>query len=91
MVVLLVVWFVYPVVYGLQGAGSSGSLTVVEHLLLSGADVAAKVLFGLLLLRVARIRTAADVLADTDVHPESIWIDQLRHSEGSARPIRSKP
>lgn len=91
MVVLLVVWFVYPIVYGLQGAGSSGALTVTEHLLLSGADVVAKVVFGLLLLRVARIRTAADVLDDGDVHPESIWIDQQRHSEGATRPVRSKP
>jgi bacteriorhodopsin len=89
--VLLVVWFVYPVVYGLQGAGSSGALTTTEHLLLSGADVVAKVVFGLLLLRVARIRTAADVLADADVHPESIWIDQRRHSEGASRPLRSEP
>jgi bacteriorhodopsin len=91
MIVLLAVWFVYPVVYGLQGTGSSGALTVTEHLLLSAADVVAKVLFGLLLLRVARIRTAADVLADADVHPESIWIDQLRHSEGASRPVRSGP
>ena len=90
MVVLLVAWFVYPVVYGLQGAGSSGALTTTEHLLLSTADVVAKVVFGLLLLRVARIRTASDVLADADVHPESIWIDQQRHSEGASRPVRSK-
>jgi bacteriorhodopsin len=82
MVVLLVTWFVYPVVYGLQGIVSGGGWTVTEHLLLSGADVVAKVVFGLLLLRVARLRTAADVLADDDAHPESIWIEQLRQSEG---------
>lgn len=82
MVVLLVVWFVYPVAYGLQGVVSGGAWTVTEHLLLSGADVAAKVAFGLLVLRVARIRTAADVLAQDDVHPESIWIEQQRQSEG---------
>jgi bacteriorhodopsin len=92
MIVLLVVWFVYPVVYGLQGIVSSGAWTVTEHLLLSGADVVAKVVFGLLLLRVARIRTAADVLSADDVHPESIWIDQLRHSEAvQAVPRRSHP
>lgn len=91
MVVLLVVWFVYPVVYGLQGVVSGGGWTVTEHLLLSAADVVAKVVFGLLLLRVARIRTAADVLSADDVHPESIWIDQLRQTGGAARPIRSDP
>jgi bacteriorhodopsin len=89
MVVLLVVWFVYPIVYGLQGIVSNGAATVTEHLLLSGADVVAKVAFGLLILRVARIRTAADVVRHDDVHAESIWIDQLRHSEGADRPIRS--
>ena len=91
MVVLLATWFVYPVVYGLQGLSSSGALTTAEHLLLSGADLVAKVVFGILLLRVARLRTAADVLDDIDVHPESIWVDQLRQSEGAARPVRSKP
>jgi bacteriorhodopsin len=82
MAVLLVVCFVYPAVYGLQGIVSSGAWTVTEQLLYSAADIVAKVLFGVLLLRVARIRTASDVLAEDDVHPESIWIDQLRQSEG---------
>jgi bacteriorhodopsin len=91
MVVLLVVWFVYPIVYGLQGVVSGGAVTVTEHLLLSGADVVAKVVFGLLVLRVARIRTADDVVGLDDVHPESIWIDQLRHSDGASRPVRSQP
>lgn len=90
-VLLLLVWFVYPVVYGMQGVVSGGSWTVTEHLLLSGADVIAKVVFGLLLLRVARIRTAADVLSGDDEHPESIWIDQLRQAEGTTRPVRSIP
>jgi bacteriorhodopsin len=90
MVVLLVVWFVYPVVYGLQGVVSGGAVTVTEHVLLSGADVIAKVVFGLLILRVARIRTADDVVGLDDVHPESIWIDQLRQSDGASRPVRSK-
>lgn len=91
MVVLLVTWFVYPVVYGLQGVVSGGGWTVAEHLMMSGADIVAKVVFGLLLLRVARIRTASDVLAEDDLHAESIWIDQLRQSEGAARPVRSRP
>ncbi|MGN6444980.1 bacteriorhodopsin [Amnibacterium sp.] len=91
MVVLLVTWFVYPVVYGLQGVVNGGGWTVAEHLMMSGADIVAKVVFGLLLLRVARIRTASDVLAEDDLHAESIWIDQLRQSEGAARPVRSRP
>ncbi|WP_375388930.1 bacteriorhodopsin [uncultured Amnibacterium sp.] len=80
MVVLLVVWLVYPVVYGLQGLASGGAWTTTQHLLFCAADVVAKVVFGLLLLRVARLRTAADVVAQDDAHPESIWVDQLRQS-----------
>ena len=91
MLVLLVTWFVYPVVYGLQGIASSGAITVTEHLLLSAADIVSKVVFGLLVLRVARMRTAADVLARDDVHPESIWIEQLRQSEGASRPLPFQP
>jgi bacteriorhodopsin len=90
-VVLLVDWFVYPAVYGMQGVVSGGGWTVTEHLMLSGADVVAKVVFGLLLLRVAVIRTAADVLSGDDEHPESIWIGQQRHAEGTTRPIRFRP
>lgn len=90
-VVLLVDWFVYPIVYGMQGVVSGGGWTVTEHLMLSGADIVAKVLFGLLLLHVARVRTAADVLSGDDEHPESIWIDQLRQAEGTTRPVRSNP
>lgn len=82
MVLLVVVWFVYPAMYGLQGIASGGAWTVTEHLLMCAADIATKGAFGLLLLRVARIRTASDVIAEDDVHPESIWIDQLRQSEG---------
>ena len=83
MVVLLVVWFVYPVAYGMQGLVSGGAWTTAQHLLFCVADVVAKVVFGLLLLRVARLRTAADVVSEDDVHPESIWVDQLRQSEGT--------
>lgn len=82
MYVLLVTWFVYPVVFGIQGIASGGGWTTAEHLLLCTADLVAKVVFGLQLLRVARIRTAADVIAEDDVHPESIWVDQQRLSEG---------
>ncbi|MFD1722840.1 bacteriorhodopsin [Amnibacterium endophyticum] len=82
MVVLVVSWFAYPVVFGLQGLVSSGAVTTFSQVLLSATDLVAKVGFGLLVLRVARIRTAADVLAGEDVHPEGIWIDQLRQSDG---------
>ena len=84
MVVLVITWFVYPVVFGLQGIVTTGLSVTISHVLLCAADLVAKVVFGLLLLRVARIRTAADVGAGEDVRPEGIWIDQLRHSHAVA-------
>lgn len=90
MVVLLVAWFVYPIAYGLQGIVSGGGWTVTEHLMMSAADLVAKVVFGLLLLRVARIRTAADVVGEDDTHHESIWIEQLRQSEGEQTVLRRR-
>ena len=86
MLVLVVTWLAYPVVFGLQGIVTTGLSVTVSHLLLCAADLVAKVVFGLLLLRVARIRTAADVVAGEDVRPEGVWIDQLRLSHPAAAP-----
>jgi len=86
MVLLVVTWFVYPIVFGLQGFTHGGAWTTGEHVAICVADVVAKVGFGLLLHRVARLRTAADVLDGTDTHAESIWIDHLKQSDGVAVP-----
>lgn len=83
MILLVVTWFVYPVLYGLQGAVSGGEWTTLTHLVLAATDVTAKVGFGLLLHRVARMRTAADVRAGEAMHPEAIWIDQQRVSDAA--------
>lgn len=81
MLLLLVVWFVYPVVFGLQGFASGSAFAVPAHLVLSTADIVAKTGYSLLILRVAMLRTAADVAGGVDVHPEAIWVDQYRQSE----------
>jgi bacteriorhodopsin len=82
MLVLLVVWFVYPIVFGLQGQVWGGQWTTVEQLALCAADVVAKVGYGSMLHRVARLRSASDVQAALDTHPESIWVDQRQLSNG---------
>jgi bacteriorhodopsin len=81
MVLLLVVWFAYPIVFGFQGIASGPAWPVTAHLVLSAADIVAKTGYSLLILRVAVLRTAADVAGGVDVHPEAIWVDQHRQSD----------
>jgi bacteriorhodopsin len=86
MIVLMVIWFVYPIVFGLQGATSGGAWATTGQLLLCAADVVAKVVFGLLIQKVAKLRTAFEVEAGLETHQEAIWIDGERHS-GALLPI----
>jgi bacteriorhodopsin len=81
MVLLLVVWFVYPIVFGFQGITQGPGFAVTAHLVLSAADIVAKTGYSLLILRVALLRTAADVAGGVDVHPEAIWVDHYRQSD----------
>jgi bacteriorhodopsin len=93
MVLLMVTWFVYPVVFGLQGATTGGAWVATAQLLLCAADVAAKVGFGLLIQKVAKLRTAFDVQTGLDTHPETLWVDGERHSDAlspsSAEPVHA--
>ncbi len=88
MLLLLIVWFVYPIVFGLQGQVWGGGWTTAETLALCAADVAAKVGYGVLIHRVARLRTASDVVHGVDTHPESIWLEQIKLADGVATPPR---
>ncbi|MGN6743104.1 MAG: bacteriorhodopsin, partial [Amnibacterium sp.] len=88
MLVLLVVWFVYPIVFGLQGQVWGGAWTTAEQLALCAADVVAKVAYGLLLHRVAKVRTASDVVTGVETHPESIWLEQVKLSDAVAPTVR---
>ena len=55
--VLLITWFVYPIVYGLQGTTSGGGWAVVGVVALSVADIVAKVGFGSLIHRTGVLRS----------------------------------
>jgi bacteriorhodopsin len=81
MLLLLIVWFAYPIVFGLQGVVQGPGFAVTAHLVLSAADIVAKTGYTLLILRVALLRTGADVAGGVDVHPEAIWVDQYRQSD----------
>lgn len=86
MVLLLVVWFVYPAAFGLLGAGHGGAWTTTEQLLLCLADIVAKVGYSVLIFRVAKLRTAADVVAGVEFHQETIWVDRVKHADAALPP-----
>ncbi len=79
---LLTVWFVYPLVYGLQGVTTGGAWAVTGAVALSGADLIAKVGFGSLIHRTAVFRSRADEDASPSTvrrprQPEadSLWVE----------------
>jgi bacteriorhodopsin len=83
--VLLGTFGVYPLVYAIPvffDVTSRWLLTI--QLAYSAADVLAKVGFGVLVHKVAKLRTAEDVAAGIDAHPESVWVSNVHHSEGVA-------
>ena len=81
-ILLLSVWGAYPVAYAIRLVALGPAWTVTEQLLYSAADVAAKVGFGALIHKVAKLRTAEDVLRGEDTAPEPVWISSVRWSEG---------
>ena len=80
-VLLLAGWTVYPVVVLVQLFTEGGAWTAATLIALTVADVVIKVGFGGLIHRVAKLRTAEDVRAGQDVHPESIWISSVKQSD----------
>jgi hypothetical protein len=72
---------VYPVVYLIQMYTGGGGWAAAIQVTLCIADVTIKIGFGGLVHRVAKLRTAEDVRAGRDVHPESIWISSVKQSD----------
>ncbi|WP_210649040.1 bacteriorhodopsin [Nocardioides sp. SYSU D00065] len=92
--VLLSVFFVYPIVYLIPIFFDGGWWTTTIHVSLSAADVIAKVGFGMLIHKVAKLRTAADVTAGEETHPEPVWVNSVHHSDGVQpvqRPLEELP
>ncbi|MEF2976639.1 bacteriorhodopsin [Subtercola sp. YIM 133946] len=80
-ILLLAGWVVYPAVFLIQVYGSGGGWAATMQIALCSADVLVKIGFGTLIQRVAKLRTAEDVRAGDDVHPESIWISSEKQSD----------
>lgn len=79
--VLLAGWVVYPIAYFLPLVGMNGELATAIVLILTIADVTIKLMFSTQIHRVAKLRTAEDVRAGIDVHPESVWISSVKLSD----------
>jgi len=102
-IVLLSGWILYPAAYLMQVFGSGGGWTTTIQILLSVADIIVKIGFATLVHNIAKLRTAEDVRAGDDVHPESIWISSVKQSdaglpsevylsrEGTVHEPRSRP
>ena len=54
----------------------------------SVTDVVAKVGFGVLVHKVAKLRTAEDVAAGIDTHPEPVWSSHVHKSDGVLPEVR---
>jgi bacteriorhodopsin len=81
--VLLGTFGVYPLVYAIPvffDVTPRWLLTI--QLAYSAADVLAKCGFGVLVHKVAKLRTAEDVAAGEETHPEAIWVSNVKHSDG---------
>jgi bacteriorhodopsin len=81
-IVLLGSFGVYPLVYAIPVfADVTPAWSATVQVAYSTADVIAKVGFGLLVHKVALLRTAEDVRAGHDPHPEPVWISHAHESD----------
>jgi bacteriorhodopsin len=82
-IVLLSSFGVYPLVYAVPVfADVTPAWFTAMQVGYSAADVVAKVGFGVLVHKVAKLRTAEDVAAGIDTHPEAVWSGNVHKSAG---------
>jgi bacteriorhodopsin len=84
--VLLCGWIIYPIVYLVQIVSFGGVWATVIQVTLCLADVAVKLGFSGLIHQAAKLRTAEDVRAGDDIHPEAIWISSVKQSDAGVPP-----
>ena len=82
-VVLLSSFGVYPLVYAVPVfVDVTPAWFTGMQVGYSAADVVAKVGFGVLIHKVAKLRTAEDVAAGVDTHPEPVWSSNVHKGDG---------
>ncbi|SDE68305.1 Bacteriorhodopsin [Blastococcus fimeti] len=88
-IVLLGSFGIYPLIYAIPVFVdvTAAWLTVIQ-VGYSATDVVAKVGFGVLIHKVAKLRTAEDVVAGVDTHPEPVWSSLVHKSDGVQPEVR---
>lgn len=88
-IVLLGSFGIYPLIYSVPVFVdvTPAWLTAVQ-VGYSATDVVAKVGFGVLVHKVAKLRTAEDVAAGIDAHPEPVWSSHVHKSDGVLPEVR---
>jgi bacteriorhodopsin len=86
-ILLIVTWMAYPIVFGLQGWGHGGAVITWMQVILSAADIVAKVGFGSMIHKIAKLRSAEDVRTGVDTLPESLWISSEKLADGTLPPV----
>src|SRR5918997_2414430 len=88
-IVLLSSFGVYPLVYAIPVfVDVTPAWFTAMQVGYSAADVVAKVGFGVLVQKVAKLRTAEDVAAGTDTHPEPVWSSHVHKRDGVLPEVR---
>jgi bacteriorhodopsin len=75
-------WGWYPIAFAIHNWFPGSGWTTTIQVGYSIADVVAKVGFGSLIHKVAKLRTAEDVVKGEESHPEDVWISSVKHSSG---------
>ncbi|MFW3169590.1 bacteriorhodopsin [Geodermatophilus sp. CPCC 206100] len=82
-IVLLGSFGIYPLVYSVPVfVDVTPAWFTAMQVGYSAADVVAKIGFGVLVHKVAKLRTAEDVAAGRDTHPEPVWSSHVHKSDG---------
>ena len=82
-IVLLGTFGVYPLVYAVPVfADVTPAWFTTMQVAYSAADVLAKIGFGVLVHKVAKLRTAEDVAEGVETHPEDVWVSNVKHGSG---------
>jgi bacteriorhodopsin len=82
-ILLLSSFGVYPLVYAVPVfADVTPAWFTTMQVAYSVADVVAKIGFGVLIHKVAKLRTAEDIAAGIDTHPEPVWSSNVHKSDG---------